>query len=943
MSRGPILTATLLSICLSWTAGSGAPRCWAQSGRSGMERSAPYQQGKSLASRLQALGRSFQLKESPDADRSPSAQEKQTKKKRMDPSKQTPSKGHRSRGTGQTQTSQSKSAQLKSAKPLLPGFHTENLIPSGFFFMGKQQSKEATQQRGSSKQHHSKKKRGPSTKSHSGRNNNRQSQNGDDRSAAGSLRKPSMGEPLRVARRSPKLRSTRDELESALSELVSDHQESQPESQAITPPSAADSRPLPGFLGEHLEAESSDADSRPATGHQLVDQSERHLSPSAPADLAQNGLRQTGSSPSRSFDLREVLLSEACPGNPTIAGMDADGSGSVANTNEPSLNSNVADGSGSDAKTTEPPTHFTQPMAGQDEDGQGSFEIPSMNESSEQDAGKPLDGRSAGLARAENHLRAHGQEASIPRRTTSTTRPTTDEEHGARSEGQPLAAGQLPGRQSQVLLTTRQPVIVSRVEGPQKILVGRESQYHVVLQNQGDAAAEQLTAKIHVPTWAEIVDTTSTGGTVQPAEAPTAEQAKPVAGEGQQILQWHLSQLKPEDSQTLHLRLVPRSGRPMHLGVNWTHAPVRSSTVVEVQEPKLRMTLSGPTDVLYGKAQRYRLVLHNPGTGVAEEVTIHLLPPGETVGSETNHAIGSLEPGATKEVELELTARQAGELEVKATAIAAGDLRTETVKKVFCRKAELALDWRGPGSKYAGTESTYYLRVRNPGSALTDPLVVKVQLPTGAKLVGASDGQSHDAKQNCVTWQLAGLSPKEEQFMQLRCKHNKPGPNSMQFTAKTVAGDLSDMKTIQTNVVAIADLKLTVGDPKGPYPVDEPAIYEIRVANRGTSKAENVQIVALFSEGIEPTEVEGNEYTIRDGRVSFKPLRSIAAGSELVLEIRAQASQPGTHVFRAEVLCQELDIKLTAQETTRFFEDTWAGGNTPYTAGLEEAEETVRQ
>jgi uncharacterized repeat protein (TIGR01451 family) len=1008
MARGPIHTVILLLICLCWTAGSGSPRSWAQSGQSATKRPAANENGKSLAARLQSLRRSFQAKESADEDdQATAAREQQSRKKQMASSKQAAAKNRQSRQSSQKQAGQSKSAKTKSTKPLLSGFHAENLIRSGFFFKGKRQSKEEAQSRESSNQNQSKNNRGPSAKSRSTRHNNPQNQSGHDLSAARALQKPTAKEQLRNARPSPKLRSKQSELDSALAELVDDRQEIPSELLDITPPNAADSRPLPGFLGEQIAAESTEPDSRQTDKRLMTDRSERRLSSSVPAPLTRNGVRQTASGPSRSLDLREVLLSKSLQDNPTATGNGsnlsapvarpiepaangnvAEPSDSIANSNEPSRHSNVTDMNGSGADSNEPSrhgnvadmngsgpdfnepsrhgnvadmngsvadskkplTHFTQPMAEQDEAEQRPFEIPSTNERSGQRAAaraesaeEPLDDPSEEFAQARNHLRSQPDENLESHLATEDVDTPTNQERETRNTEQPLAIREREGRQQQVLLTTRQPIIVSRVEGPQKILVGRESQYHVNLRNQGGVAADQLTAKIHVPVWAEIVDATSTSGTVQQAESLIVEQAKPGAEEEQQILQWHLSQLQPEEAQTLHLRLIPRSGQPMHLGVNWTHAPVRSRTVVEVQEPKLRMTLSGPTDVLYGKAQRYRLVLNNPGTGVAEDVTIHLLPPGGSAGSETNHSIGSLEPRATKVVELELTARQAGELEVKATAIAAGNLRTETVKKVYCRKAELALDWRGPETKYAGTDSTYYFRVRNPGSALTDPLIVKVQLPSGARLSGASDGQSYDAKKNCVTWQLAGLSPKEEQFMQLQCKLNKPGPNSMQLTAETVAGDLSDMKTIQTNVVAIADLKLTVADPKGPFPVGETAIYEIRVTNRGTNRAENIQIVALFSEGIEPTEAEGNQYTIRDGRVSFKPIRNIAAGAEVVMEIHAQASQPGTHVFRAEVVCQELDIKLAAEETTRFFQDNWAGGKTPYTAGLEKTDETQQR
>jgi hypothetical protein len=119
--------------------------------------------------------------------------------------------------------------------------------------------------------------------------------------------------------------------------------------------------------------------------------------------------------------------------------------------------------------------------------------------------------------------------------------------------------------------------------------------------------------------------------------------------------------------------------------------------------------------------------------------------------------------------------------------------------------------------------------------------------------------------------------------------------------------------------VAIADLKLEVIDPSGPVAVGTQATYEIHVHNRGASAAKDINVVALFSEGIEPEQAEGATYTASDGRVSFRTIEELAAGRDVVLRVRAHAVRPGTHVFRAEVLCRDLEIKLAAEETTRFY------------------------
>jgi hypothetical protein len=103
--------------------------------------------------------------------------------------------------------------------------------------------------------------------------------------------------------------------------------------------------------------------------------------------------------------------------------------------------------------------------------------------------------------------------------------------------------------------------------------------------------------------------------------------------------------------------------------------------------------------------------------------------------------------------------------------------------------------------------------------------------------------------------------------------------------------------------------------------VGSPAVYEIHIKNRGENSAKDVNVLGLFSEGLEPEQAEGAMYTVADGRVSFRTIGELPAGRDIMLRIRAHAVQPGTHIFRAEVLCRDLDIKLAAEETTRFYND----------------------
>ena len=62
----------------------------------------------------------------------------------------------------------------------------------------------------------------------------------------------------------------------------------------------------------------------------------------------------------------------------------------------------------------------------------------------------------------------------------------------------------------------------------------------------------------------------------------------------------------------------------------------------------------------------------------------------------------------------------------------------------------------------------------------------------------------------------------------------------------------------------------------------EEVVYELIVSNRGTKEADNVEVFAYFSPGIEPVSVEGGEAKIAagDGLVEFAPLGSLPAGAK---------------------------------------------------------------
>jgi hypothetical protein len=92
-----------------------------------------------------------------------------------------------------------------------------------------------------------------------------------------------------------------------------------------------------------------------------------------------------------------------------------------------------------------------------------------------------------------------------------------------------------------------------------------------------------------------------------------------------------------------------------------------------------------------------------------------------------------------------------------------------------------------------------------------------------------------------------------------------------------------------------------------------------RLRNRGASSANDVQIVGVFSDGIEPA--QDASYTVENGRVSFPRVQELPASRDFVLRIRAHALRAGTHKFRAEMVCRDPDIKLVSEVARPFYAD----------------------
>ena len=322
------------------------------------------------------------------------------------------------------------------------------------------------------------------------------------------------------------------------------------------------------------------------------------------------------------------------------------------------------------------------------------------------------------------------------------------------------------------------------------------------------------------------------------------------------MLRWKLGHLDAKGRERMTLKIIPRQNKPFDLAVRWEYKPVASEAMIEVQEPKLALQLEGPREIFYGKKETYQLKLTNLGNGGAENVTIMLMPIGGGENVPATHKIGMLAAGEEKVLDVELTARQSGNLTIQADVRADGGVHAELAEKVLVRRAGLKIDVEGPKMQFVGAAVTYAIRVRNTGTAPARNVNLSIALPIGAKYLAGIEDARPDASGSKLQWTIESLNPEAQQVFALKCSLGAAGMSRVQVDA-TADDDLTASANTVTRVESVANLTMDVKDPQGPVPVGDEVTYEVHVRNRGTKEAVGVEVFAYFSCGIEPTGADG--------------------------------------------------------------------------------------
>ena len=471
----------------------------------------------------------------------------------------------------------------------------------------------------------------------------------------------------------------------------------------------------------------------------------------------------------------------------------------------------------------------------------------------------------------------------------------------------------LNGHSQNAAIRLNAPAIEVETFGPRSIGVNKPATYEVVVKNNSNAAAERILVGINLPQWVEISNANLTTGGKELTD-----------GNEKARLVWTIDRIESGKTQTATILAIPRKAEMFDVGVEWTLVPRTGKANIRVTEPRLTINISGPEDVEFGEVAQYLVTVRNPGTGTAENVTVKL---PEALGGDRD-VLGDIPPGEEEVFKVELLARTAGELSLIAKASADGDISASSDRLITVRRAILGVTMEGPAMKFSGDVGTYNITMTNTGDATATKLMAAVALPTGAKYISGID--SVTPIEDGIRWQVSPLEPGQTKTYKVNCQLN--GSGDLQLECGVKQGDLAASAACLTRVETVADLVLEVEDPRGPLPTNKNVPYIITIRNRGSRAAQGVELVMQFSEGIEPNSAVGQQHRIVPGQVLFSPIEVIEPGQEVSFEVTAAAHQQGTHIFRAQLTCDDSDSREIAEGTTRYFSNDEGFGKSTSTA-----------
>lgn len=449
------------------------------------------------------------------------------------------------------------------------------------------------------------------------------------------------------------------------------------------------------------------------------------------------------------------------------------------------------------------------------------------------------------------------------------------------------------------------PVIIVETVGPNRLIVGQESVYKVVVRNEGTQTARKLVVSTDVPESVVLSAMEAQVGSTVLENKDERTNAKRCV--------WNVGVLDPKQERVLALKLTPMKRVGFELISNFEFERASARAGVEVQEPILEALIEGRDSIEWGVEDKFRLRLRNVGNGDAENVEL-FVSTGENKASQK---LGTLKADEEKTIETSIKTVASEYFTIDVEASASYGVKTTASKKIGVLRGKLDVQVDAPELQFVDGEFDAKIRVRNLGDAALQHVDVVAQIPEGVEAVFCSNQARQNTEKRRVYWSAPFLRPNEETVFSVTCRVNKAGTAKFEVVGVDQTGVVAQAESLMS-IESIAVLAMRVKAPKEPVAVGKRCTYELIVENNGTKDAIDVNSGVFLGSGMKPISIEGDQGVVfaDESKVLFNKIDCLRAGETVVFKLEAEAMAPGNQKVQAMLQSAAEDVSLLSEETT---------------------------
>ena len=438
-------------------------------------------------------------------------------------------------------------------------------------------------------------------------------------------------------------------------------------------------------------------------------------------------------------------------------------------------------------------------------------------------------------------------------------------------------------------------------KAPSNAVLGKPFVYDIIIKNTGSSAAHQVVVEDPIP-----------GGVRLEGTDPQAVLAK-------NKLTWKLGSVAPGKTVRISVKVTPvRAGQIGSIAtVNFVSEVAARTTI---KAPSLSLDFTGPNTGRLGQTVTFKFTVTNNGSTAAKNVWIRdIIPNGlqHPGGDDLEYEVGTLGPGKSETVTLNMKVVKAGRLTNRAIVTASGGIRMESKVALNVTAPKLIITRAGPTKRYIGLKALYQNMVTNNSAATVDGAILTESVPQGMDFVQASDGGKYDATKRTVTWLVGKLGPKQSRTFKLVLLPKQTGVQNSVVQASASDGGIVRTASA-TKVEGYASIGVDVPAIERPVTVGEQLSFRVVGRNRGTLASKNVQLKVVLPAQLSLVSIRGRGKYAKQGQVIiFEPVGSLGVNETLAFDLVLKAVKDGDLRVKVQIQSDEMSKPLLREESVR--------------------------